>query len=199
MMPHEAPHSCRAAGRASALGLMAMFACACHSGNLAPLQTVPTVDIPRFMGDWYVIACIPTRIERHAYRAVESYRLLPDGRIDTVFTFHEGALDGPLKRYNPTGFVKQGSAGSVWGMQFIWPIEADYRVLYLDADYTQTVIGRQKRDYAWIMARSPTLKPGDYERLVEVLRAQGYEVAGLRRVPQNSEGNPPASGERAPP
>ncbi len=170
--------------QASAVGLMAVFSCACDSRGLAPIQTVPSVDIARFMGDWYVIACIPTRIERHAYRALESYRLGPDGRIDTVFTFHEGAFDGPLKRYNPTGFVKPGSGGAVWGMQFIWPIKADYRVLYHDADYQQTVIGRQKRDYAWIMARSPTLEPKDYARLVDLLKAQGYQVAGLRPVPQ---------------
>ncbi len=172
---------------------MAMFACACRGSNLPPLHTVPAVDIPRFMGDWYVIACIPTRIERDAYRAVESYRLLPDGRIDTVFTFHQGAFDGPLKRYNPTGFVKQGSAGAVWGMQFIWPIRADYRILFLDADYTQTVIGRQKRDYAWIMSRSPTLSEADYARLVQLLQAQGYRLDGLRRVPQQPQPNPRSS------
>ncbi|HVN47147.1 MAG TPA: lipocalin family protein [Steroidobacteraceae bacterium] len=195
MMRNEASQSFTATFlRASALALMAMFACACQGSDLPPLQTVPAVDIPRFMGDWYVIACIPTRIERRAYRAVESYRLLPDGRIDTVFTFHEGAFDGPLKRYNPTGFVKPGSAGAVWGMQFIWPIKADYRVLYLDADYTQTVIGRQKRDYAWIMARSPTLAPGDYARLVGLLEAQRYRIDGLRRVPQQPE--PDASTSR---
>ena len=178
---------------ASVLGLMTVFASACRSHNLPPLQTVPAVDIPRFMGDWYVIACIPTAIERQAYGAVESYRLLPDGRIDTVFTFHKGSFDGPLKRYNPTGFVKPGSAGAVWGMRFIWPIKADYRVMYLDADYTQTVIGRQKRDYVWIMARSPTLPPSDYARLVALLEAQGYQVADLRRVPQQPQAQPTAS------
>jgi apolipoprotein D and lipocalin family protein len=194
MTPNEASHCFTARFlRSSALVLMAMFACACHGSNLPPLQTVPAVDIPRFMGEWYVIACIPTRIERHAYRAVESYRLLPDGRIDTVFTFHEGAFDGPLKRYNPTGFVKQGSAGAVWGMRFIWPIKADYRILYLDADYTQTVIGRQKRDYAWMMSRSPTLSEADYARLVELLKAQGYRTDGLRRVPQQAEPDPRSS------
>jgi len=194
MMRNEMRYSFKAIFvRASAVGLMSLLSSACNSRNLAPIQTVPSVDIARFMGDWYVIACIPTRIERHAYRAVESYRLRPDGRIDTVFTFREGGFDGPLKRYNPTGFVKQGSGGAVWGMQFIWPIKADYRILYLDADYTQTVIGRQKRDYAWIMARSPTLAPADYAHLTELLRAQGYEVAGLRRVPQQVEKNPSSS------
>lgn len=179
--------------RACAMGLMSLLSFACSSRDLAPIHTVPSVDIARFMGDWYVIACIPTRIERHAYRAVESYRLRPDGRIDTVFTFREGSFDGPLKRYNPTGFVKEGSGGAVWGMQFIWPIKADYRILYLDAAYTQTVIGRQKRDYAWIMARSPTLAPADYERLVELLQAEGYQVGGLRRIPQQAEKGPSPS------
>jgi len=27
-------------------------------------------------------------------------------------------------------------------MRFIWPIKADYRIVYLDEDYTQTVIAR---------------------------------------------------------
>ena len=91
-----------------------------------PLHTVAHVDLPRFMGDWYVIANIPTFIERDAHNAVESYRLAEDGRILTEFTFNAGAFDGPLKRYTPTGFV-QDAAGAVWGMQFFWPIKADYR------------------------------------------------------------------------
>ena len=43
------------------------------------------------MGDWYVIASIPTRLERGAHNAVESYQLLADGTIDTTFTFNDGA------------------------------------------------------------------------------------------------------------
>lgn len=37
-----------------------------------PLATVPAVDLNRFMGDWYVIACIPTFIEKGAHNAIES-------------------------------------------------------------------------------------------------------------------------------
>jgi len=176
--------------RASVMGLIAITCVGCDGGGMAPIQTVASVDIPRFMGNWYVIACIPTRIERNAYRAVESYRLRPDGRIDTVFTFREGSFDGPLKTYHPTGFVKPDGAGAVWGMQFVWPVQADYRILYLDADYTMTVIGRQRRDYAWIMARAAAIAPDDYDRLVGLLKAQGYEVTGLRLVPQQDGHEP---------
>jgi apolipoprotein D and lipocalin family protein len=163
---------------------------ACQTPAHPPLQTASSVDIPRFMGDWYVIANIPTRIERNAYNAVESYRLDKDGRVLTTFTFHEGSFDGPLKRYNPVGFVKEGSRGAVWGMRFVWPIKADYRVMYVDAGYSQTVIGREKRDYAWIMARTATLSDSDYQRLSALLQSQGYDTSQLRKVPQELRAAP---------
>ncbi len=119
----------------------------------APMPVVDSVDLDRFMGDWYVIANIPTFLEKDAYNPIESYRLDTDGTIATTFTFNAGALDGEQKIYQPRGFVSD-SNNAVWGMQFMWPIKADYRIVYLDEDYQYTVIGRNIRDYVWIMARS---------------------------------------------
>jgi apolipoprotein D and lipocalin family protein len=39
------------------------------------LATVNYVDIERFMGPWYVIASIPTVLEKGAHNAVETYTL----------------------------------------------------------------------------------------------------------------------------
>ena len=39
-----------------------------------PIPVVAHVDLERFMGDWYVIANIPTFVEKGAHNAVESYR-----------------------------------------------------------------------------------------------------------------------------
>jgi apolipoprotein D and lipocalin family protein len=136
------------------------------------------------MGTWYVIATIPTFIETDAFNAVESYRLDADGTVDTTFTFRKGAFDGPLKTYNPRGFIVDTNSNATWGMQFIWPIKAEYLITHLSDDYSQTVIGRNKRDYVWIMARSPQIPEADYERIVAELVAQGYDVTKLRKVPQ---------------
>jgi apolipoprotein D and lipocalin family protein len=175
-------------GRAlcAALGLLALQACQMRA--YPPLVRAQSVEIPRFMGDWYVIGCIPSIIERHAYNAVESYHLDPAGRVLTVFTFNEGSFDGPLRRYTPIGFVTPGSHGTIWGMRFIWPIKADYRVMYVAPDYRETVIGREKRDYAWIMARSPAILDADYQRLRTLLSTQGYDITQLRKVPQQPSG-----------
>lgn len=166
---------------AVAIALLLMTGCA---ASLPPLKTVDNVDIQRFMGRWYVIACIPTFIETEAYNGVETYAFNPDGTIDTVFTFNKGSFDGPPKRYNPRGFILDTVNNSTWGMQFVWPIKAEYLITHLNQDYTQTVIGRNKRDYVWIMARTPQIPGSDYQRLVKELENQGYDISRLRRVPQ---------------
>ena len=153
------------------------------AASLPPLKTVDKVDLKRFMGAWYVIACIPTFIETDSYNGIETYRLDADGIIDTVFTFNKGGFDGPPKRYNPRGFIVDTVNNSTWGMQFVWPFTSEFLITHLNDDYSQTVIGRNKRDYVWIMARTPQVPEADYRRLVKELEGQGYDIARLRRVP----------------
>lgn len=151
--------------------------------TMKPIHTVAKVDLQRFMGDWYVIASIPTFIEKDAYNAIESYRLDADGTVATTFTFNKGSLDGPLKKYTPRGFVQDLESNAVWGMQFVWPFKAEYRIIYLIDDYSQTIIGRSKRDYVWIMARQPEIPDNEYQLILKFLMDQGYQLDDLRKVP----------------
>ncbi len=148
------------------------------------MQTVDYVDLDRFMGPWYVIANIPTFLEKEAYNAVETYSLNDDGTIDTRFEFRKGSFDGDKKEFNPKGFITDTETNALWGMRFIWPIKADYRIVYLDDDYTQTVIGRQKRDFVWVMARTPTIPEEDYEKIMSFVESLGYDMSKVQKVPQ---------------
>jgi len=163
-----------------------LIAIATGCQTMKPIHTVKKVDLERFMGDWYVIASIPTFIEKEAFNAVESYRLDDDGTVATTFRFNQGSYDGPVKEYNPRGFIRDKQSNAVWGMQFVWPFKAEYRIIFLNDDYTQTVIGRTKRDYVWIMARESTIPKNDYEKISEFLQDQGYDITGLRLVPHGS-------------
>lgn len=175
---------------AVAFALLVLSTTACQSSHLPPLTTVPHVDLQRFMGDWYVVANIPTFLEKNAYNAVESYRLADDGTIDTTFTFRAGSFEGNTKRYSSRGFVLDHNSNAIWGIRFIWPIKADYRIIYLADDYSLTVVAREKRDYVWIMARKPAIAPTDYEPLIQLLSAQGYDVSRIRKVPQQWAARP---------
>jgi apolipoprotein D and lipocalin family protein len=164
--------------------LFVAFLAAGCAGGKEPLATVDYVDLDRFMGDWYVIANIPTFVEKGAHNAVETYELNDDGSIATTFVFRKDGFDGKRKEHNPRGFVTDTETNAVWGMQFIWPIKADYRIVYLSDDYSQTVIARNKRDYVWIMARTPTIPEADYQMLITMIGDMGYDLDKLRKVPQ---------------
>jgi apolipoprotein D and lipocalin family protein len=170
--------------RAHAISLSGALLLAGCQASLPPLETVERVDLERFMGEWYVIANIPTFVEKGAHNAVESYRLDDDGTIATTFTFRKDAFDGPQKEYHPRGFVRDTQSNAEWGMQFVWPFKGDYRIIYLADDYSVTIIGRNKRDYVWLMAREPQLAPARYDEAVRVIAAAGYDVTQLQRVPQ---------------
>jgi apolipoprotein D and lipocalin family protein len=160
--------------------LLALAAC----GSPPPIRTANAVDLARFMGDWYVIANIPTWIERNAHNAIESYRLAQDGTVATTFSFRKGSFDGERKTYHPTGYVLDKESNAVWGMQFIWPIKADYRILYVDSAYSRTIIGRIDRDYVWLMARTPQLPDADHRHFLELIAAEGYDISKVQLVPQ---------------
>lgn len=152
--------------------------------SMPPLEPVDSVDLERFMGDWYVIANIPTFVEKGAHNAVETYRLDDDGTIATTFTFRKDAFDGPEKQYHPRGYVRDTQSNAEWGMQFVWPFKGDYRIIYLEDDYSTTIIGRNKRDYVWLMAREPQISASEYANAVQIIADAGYDVSDLQRVPQ---------------
>lgn len=159
---------------------------ACASKKMNEIPLVNQVDLAKFMGDWYVIAVIPTAIETDAYNPVENYRLNDDGTIATTFTFNKGSFDGKTKKYEPVGFVRPNTGNALWGMQFIWPIKAEYRITYLDSTYQTTIIARNARDYVWLMARSPQISDAEYEKLTALIKSWGYDMSKLIKAPQQA-------------
>lgn len=181
----QRPARLLAAVAAAAFALVTLGGCAVNPKNVT-IPVAPQVDLQKFMGPWYVIANIPTAIEKGAHNAIESYELDKDGTIKTTFTFNKDAFDGPQKRYEPRGFVVPGTNNAIWGMRFIWPIKAEYVISHVDAGYTETIIARSSRDYVWVMARTPVIPDAAYEALVARVKALGYDVSKLQKVPQRA-------------
>lgn len=163
------------------LGGLAMVGCQ----SMPPIHVAPHVDLDRFMGPWYVVAFIPLPPERHGYNGVERYSLNKDGSIATTYTFRKGGPHGKLKRYTPTAYVTDDPSNAIWKMQFLWPFKADFRIIWLEPDYQVTVIGRQRRDYVWVMARRPHIDPDTMATIRDFLAGQGYDVSKLRPMPQD--------------
>lgn len=166
--------------------IIGYFLAGCAGNKMNEIPLVKQVDLAKFMGDWYVIAVIPTAIETDVYNGIENYKLNSDGTIATTFTFNKGAFDGKAKKYEPKGFVRPDTGNALWGMQFIWPIKAEFRIAYLDENYQTTIIARNARDYVWLMARTPQISEAEYNKSTALINGWGYDMSKLVKVPQQT-------------
>lgn len=160
----------------------------CASSN-RPLATVDSLDVERFMGDWYVIGLIPNRIEKDAYNSVESYSLLDNGKIDVTFTFREGSFDGPEEKLAMVARVVDEETRAEWRVRPFWPLSLQYLVTDLADDYRYTVVGHPSRNYVWIMARHPFMAKDDWQGILDRLVAQGFDRSRIVEVPQQELGS----------
>lgn len=166
--------------------LLALFFCvdAVGAEKLPQVQPVAYVDLPRFMGQWYLIATIPTAYERDAWNAVQTYTLEADGTILTSLRFHKGSSDGPLKHIQAPAYVRSGSGNAIWGVRLLGPIKAQYIVAWLQLDYSVMIVARDARDYVWVFSRAPVISEADWSAAREKVTALGYDISKLYEVPQ---------------
>jgi apolipoprotein D and lipocalin family protein len=161
---------------------LALWSCATSE---EPLKKVSSVDIQKFMGRWYVIANIPTFVEKGAHNAVETYTWNEKKqRIDIDFRFNKDSPHGEEKTYPQKAWVYSES-GNEWRVQPLWPLKFSYLVIDLAPDYSWTVIGVPSRSYVWIMARNKTLDQSTYQGILERLKSQKYNVQKIQLVPQH--------------
>jgi apolipoprotein D and lipocalin family protein len=173
----------------SRLALLALFAlvlAACagrETRDMPPLQPAASVDLPRFMGTWYVIAHVPYFFENGKVATRDEYRLRPDGRIDNDFVFKR-RFGEPDRRWRGISTVVPGSGGARWQVQFIWPLRTELVVLHVDDDYQGAVLTTPNRRLAWVFGRTPVMDSARYQALLDRLAAQGVDITQMRQVPQ---------------
>ena len=79
-------------------------------------------------------------------------------------------------------------------LSFLDAVWGDYWVLDLDPAYQLVAVGEPKREYLWVLSRTPTVPATEYQALLKRLTAQGFDVRKLELSPQgSSQTNPPAN------
>lgn len=181
----------RHAGRLSALlsaALSGVLLAACPSTtqkqNLPPVQTVPKVELERYLGSWYEIASFPQRFQRGCHATMASYSMADDGEIAVENRCNKDALDGPLKVANGRARVVDTQTNARLQVSFFGPFWGDYWIVDLDSEYQYAVVGHPGRDYLWVLSRTPTMADDVYQGILSRLQAQQYPTDRLVRTAQ---------------
>jgi len=176
--------------RVLSLSVVVLLAACAGSGvrNQPPLKAAPSVDLPRFMGTWYVIANVPYFFENDKVATRDEYRLRPDGRIDNDFVFKKrfGEED---RRWRGVSTVLPDSGGARWKVQFVWPFSTELVVVHVDDDYQGAALATPNRKLAWVFSREPTMDAARFDALVAKLAERGVDTSKLQPVPQVAPGS----------
>ncbi len=166
--------------------ILVLAACS-TTPKLPHLQTVKSVDLPRFMGSWYVIGTIPWVVEKNNVGTMDIYELRKDGKINIRYVFHKKSLEAPRREMRAVARVVDRKSNAEWAVRFIWPFEAPYLVIGLSEDYKTCVIGHPSRDLVWIMSRKPTMSDAEFGKALRDLAKNGYDPKRIVRVPQKAD------------
>ena len=148
------------------------------------MDTVNNIDIPRFMGKWYVISTIPNFVERGCENAYDIYTLNPDGTIDVLYSAIKGGEEFTVQQ---NGEIIDKVNNSTWKMRFTKPYipfyRAPYEVIILDDEYDYMVVGYPDNEYGWIMSRANHMDEKIYQEIVNILEVDfDYEKESFKKV-----------------
>lgn len=159
--------------------------------KLAPLRTVPQVDLSRYAGTWYEIASYPQRFQKGCTATTAVYTLEEDGKIQVVNRCNRDSLDGRETVARGKVRVVDRESNAKLKVSFFWPFWGAYWIIDLDPDYRYAVVGHPKRKYLWILSRTRSMDPSVYAGILERLTAQGYDISRLQVTLQPEESAAP--------
>ena len=115
------------------LGAIFFGCCALVGCSTLPApQTVKSVDLSRYTGEWYEIESFPNWFQRGCTDARARYTPRADGQIDVVNTC---VKNGRTVSIRGVARPVPGSHHSKLKVRFFGPFEGDYWILDLDPDY----------------------------------------------------------------
>ena len=180
--------------------LIALLLCVCalQAAAKEDLSTIACLDVPRYMGTWYEIAKLPNWFQKKCARdTAAQYSLQTDGRVQVMnrCRTHSGELSeaiGTARQIGPTTSPKLEVRFAPAWLSFLPAVWGNYWVIDLDAAYRLVAVGEPKREYLWVLSRTPQVEPQAYAALLERLALQGFDVQRLERTPQTAAGATPA-------
>jgi apolipoprotein D and lipocalin family protein len=160
------------------------------SQSRPPLTTIASLDVPRYMGTWYEIAKYPNRFQKKCVADTRAdYQLQSNGRVQVTnrCRMESGEMNeavGEARQIGPSTSPKlQVRFAPSWLslLPFVW---GNYWVVDLDEGYQLVAVSESKREYLWVLSRTPKVDPIQYDALLKRLRVQEFDLSKLELTKQ---------------
>lgn len=176
-----------------AAGVQSACTTTADTASSEPLQSIPTLDVARYMGTWHEIAKYPNRFQQQCVSNTQAeYSLQGAGRVQVINRCQtsDGSVAeavGTARQVGPADSsqlkVRFAPAWLSW-LPMVW---GDYWVIDLDPAYQLVAVSEPRREYLWVLSRAPAVDEQAYRRLLARLEARGFDVQRLERSPQDAD------------
>ncbi len=159
---------------------------ACMPGRRTKIDktTVASLDLNRYLGEWYEIARYDHRFERNLVGCKATYTMMDNGLIQVMNTGYLDTFDGDYRESIGKARRPDPNEPGKMEVSFFWNFYNDYWVLELAPDYSYSVVGSKSDQYLWILSRTPYLDPVTLEGILFRLQLRGYDTDRLIWVDQ---------------
>ena len=152
------------------------------------LTTIASLNVPGYMGTWYEIAKYPNWFQKKCISNTSAqYAVLPDGtvRVQNRCTQEDGQISevvGQARQIGASTSPKLEVRFAPAWLSFLPFVWGNYWVIDLDPDYQLVAVSEPKREYLWVLSRTPTISAKAYDDLMVRLRAKSLDTSKLERT-----------------
>ncbi len=149
------------------------------------LSTISALDVPRYMGTWYEIAKYPNWFQtKCASNTSAEYSLQTDASVRVVnrCTMKDGQLSeavGAARQVGDANSPKLEVRFAPAWLSFVAAVWGDYWVIDLDPQYRLVAVSEPKREYLWVLSRTPKVDQKAYDELLARLEKKGFDLRKL--------------------
>jgi apolipoprotein D and lipocalin family protein len=148
------------------------------------LQTVPYVDVNKYMGKWYEIASFPQRFQKGCHCTTAQYTLSEKGYVIVENRCNKDSIQGRESYIRGKAFVEKNSGNAKLKVQFFWPFRAKYWIIDLAEDYSYAVVSHPNKKYLWILSRKPKMEEAIFKEILDRLTKKGLDLTKLQITSQ---------------
>ena len=157
-----------------------------------PVKTIATLDVQRYLGTWFEIAKYPNWFQKKCISNTKAvYSARADGTLKVLNSCKtaEGELseaEGTARQLGAKDSPKLEVRFAPAWLSFLPMVWGDYWVIDLDPQYQVAVVSDPRREYLWILSRTPQLDKKVYEDTLQRIQAQQFDVRKLELTTQAS-------------
>lgn len=165
--------------------LVLMSLSAAYMGRVEALETVPFVDVTKYLGTWYEIAKYPNKFQKDCGATRATYGLTKHGNLSVLNECEDLTKGGKIKVAKGVAFIADKNSNSKLKVGFA-PIfkhlglfTGDYWILKLDENYQHVLVGNPSFEYLWVLSRTIELPEETLFDLISYAEEIGFDSSRI--------------------